>query len=196
MVLTWNELWFNSTNKSNQESNIRHAIDHFCLTQMWKKSCFCLCVDCSEPSVMKTDVLKFTLGCLTCLQEREYFFLYHDVIPLLVLFVFFLSSQPLWTLVVCSIRPAQDMMLLCLFTVFHACMCTYISSLKFIEVHENHKFFFSLEHPHLRLYERFSLLFWESGRKTRRRNRDNGCFFCAFWHRRKYIFSVDNLSYA
>lgn len=60
------------------------------------------------------------------LREREYF-LYQDIIPIVVL-IFLLPSQPMWTLAV------QDMMLLCLWTVF-SCMCTYISSLKFLKVY-------------------------------------------------------------
>lgn len=68
MVWTWTELWFNSTNKSNPESNIRVAIGNFCHVSYGVcfntavKMNFCLCVDCSEPSVMENDVLNSTLG--------------------------------------------------------------------------------------------------------------------------------------
>lgn len=103
------------------------------------KTLFCLCSDCSEPSVMEI-CLTFHTWSLTCLREREYFFLYHDVIPFLLLSCFIFLSQPTWTLVVPSIRSVEDVMLLCLFTMFPACTCTYISFLRFLElyVNENH----------------------------------------------------------
>lgn len=93
----------------------------FVLTQLWTKLLWLQQAFCDEKWC-----LTFHTWCLTFLREREYF-LYQDIIPI-VLLIFLLPSQPMWTLAV------QDMMLLCLWTIF-SCMCTYISSLKFLKVY-------------------------------------------------------------
>lgn len=64
---------------------------------------------------------------------------------------FCFPSQPTWTLVVPNIKPVQDMMLLCLFTVFS---CLHVHIIK-VFAYENYNFSFSLKHPHVRLYECF-----------------------------------------
>lgn len=53
--------------------------------------------------------------------------------------------------------PVQNMMWLCLFTVFHACICTYIFLLAIYKdvCLQEPQTFFSLEHPRVRLYECF-----------------------------------------
>lgn len=96
--------------------------------------------------------------------------------------------------------PVQNMMWLCLFTVFHACICTYIFLLAIYKdvCLQEPQTFFSLEHPRVRLYECFFSppFFEKNGKKQGVLMRDVlFCFVFVLWHRRKY-FSVDNLSYA
>lgn len=88
--------------------------------------------------------------------------------------------------------PVQNMMLLCLFTVFHACICTYIFLLAVYKdvCLQEPQTFFSLEHPCVRLYECFFFSpFLRKMAKSRESWWEMFCFVFVLWHRRKY-FSV------
>ena len=99
-----NDLWFYHelsfalipVIKSNPGSNIRHLSScgeetrRPVLTQLWKKT-----KNIVLPYVMKN----------WCLREREYFFLHRDVIPFALSWLWFVPSQPPWTLSVPCIKP-------------------------------------------------------------------------------------------
>lgn len=172
MVLTWTELCCNSTNKPDPRKQYRTCNMSFVVTfhigrkqeivlTAVKKSCFAFVVTAASLLWWRNDVLH--------LFTRKGIFLLISFICmmsfLLCCYVFFcFPSQPTWTLVVPNIKPVQDMMLLCLFTVFS---CLHVHIIK-VFAYENYNFSFSLKHPHVRLYECFVFPL---------------PFFCAFCHR-------------
>lgn len=99
VVLTWTELCINPTNKSNPGSNISiccHQKPKCVLTQLQLANTTCLAFVATAASLLwwKKWCLTFHTWCLTCLREREYFFLYHDVIPFMLLIFCFSPLSP------------------------------------------------------------------------------------------------------
>lgn len=163
------------------------------LTQLWKikplvlPSWWLQRAFCDKKKKIR---LTFHTRCLTCLQEREYFFfIYHNIIPFVLLlswflFCFVFPSLPVWTLVVPSI-----MMFLCLFTVF-SCLQNFL-----LELYKSVCLFCWTSTCEVVWMFRFPLfLVFEKMAKSREEN----ClvFLCVLTQKEILFFSVYNLSYA
>lgn len=199
MVLTWTKLWFHSTNKSTQESNIGHAIGHCCHVSYGVclntavKMMFSFCLDCSEPSVMRNDVLNFTPGVWLVYKKGNIAsYIMTSFLLWCSLGIFFCSFSAHQDPCVCvCAAPGLYRTWCCrLFTASPAFLCTCVSSLTFIKVYvyEIRYLFFSFEHPRVRLYECFPPFYWESGKKTRGKCYWQSVFLCCLTGKEIYFF--------
>lgn len=118
-----------------------------------------------KPSVMKKWCLTFHTWCLTCLQEREYFFLYHSFfVVVLIFFPFSAHLDPCCAHHQACTRHEVSVFVYC---VMPACVHTFpLWNLWNVCLF----FFLFLVRPHVRFYEWFVSPFFKKMAKCREDN--------------------------